>query len=429
MGGKEGKVRYICGLRIGENSNVSCLVGNVVRKTNGNVLILTPLAVADQVVSEGEKFGIDAEKSRDGKFVKNIVVTNYERLKYFNPVDFVGCVADESSILKNFKGSTKNEVTQFMRRMSYRLLATATAAPNDYIELGTSSEALGYLGHMDMLNRFFKNKQGNSSVGRYMGETIKWRLKHHAETKFWRWVTSWARACRKPSDLGYDDGDFVLPVLTEEQHEVKATRPHPGKLFVEEAHGLKEQREELRMTLTERCEKVAELVHGKPVSVHWANLNAEADLLEKLIPGAVQVSGSMPDEQKEERIKAFAKGEIEHFVTKPKITGFGMNWQHCDYMSVFPSHSFEQYYQMVRRIWRFGQKKDVHVDVITTPGLRKVLANLQRKQADADRMFTELVKLMNNSLVVNNDKKTGKKMILPEFLKGVLNGNHGSRAA
>lgn len=402
---------------------------NVVRKTNGRVIILTPLAVADQVVSEGEKFGIEVEKSRDGKFSKNIVVTNYERLRCFDPGDFDGCCGDESSIIKNFNGSIKSEVTQFMRKMLYRMLATATAAPNDYPEVGTSSEALGYLGYMDMLNRFFKNEQGNSKVGRHYGQVLKWRMKPHAEPIFWRWMTSWARAVRKPSDLGYDDGDFILPELIERQHEVKATRPHPGKLFIEEAHGLQEQREELRMTLTERCEKVAELAHGWPVSVHWCNLNSESDLLEKFIPGAVQVSGSMSDEKKEERIKAFANGEIKHFITKPKITGFGMNWQHCDYMSVFPSHSFEQYYQMIRRMWRFGQKKPVHVDLITTPGLRKVLANLQRKQADADKMFTELVRLMNESINIQNNRDVGKKMELPTFLKGGENGDSRSRAA
>jgi len=177
---------------------------NMARKTGRNVLILTPLAVTAQMEREAEKFGIGAKVSRDGA-VHRITITNYERLHYFNPSDFAACACDESSILKSFDGKRKGEITQFMRKMEYRLLATATAAPNDYIELGTSSEALGYLGHMDMLNRFFKNDLNNSATGRHRGEVAKWRFKGHAELPFWRWVCSWARAIRKPSDLGRPD--------------------------------------------------------------------------------------------------------------------------------------------------------------------------------------------------------------------------------
>ena len=220
---------------------------NVVRHTNGDVLVLTPMAVSKQVKAEADKFGIEVHLSRDGKVRKGINVTNYERLHLFNPNDFVGVVGDESSILKNYAGARRGEITEFVRRMRYRLLGTATAAPNDYTELGTSSEALGYLGHIDMLNRFFKNDLNNSSTGRgFMGSENKWRLKGHAEEPFWRWVCSWARAIRRPSDLGFDDARFVLPALREAEHLVNADTLGDGMLFAMPAVGLQEQREERR---------------------------------------------------------------------------------------------------------------------------------------------------------------------------------------
>lgn len=403
-----------CGL--GKTLQFLVWAQNVVEHTNKRVLILTPLAVSAQVVQEGQKFGIDCEQSRDGRFKGKIVVTNYERLHYFDEKDFIGVVCDESSILKNFDGSRKTAITYFMCKMPYRLLSTATAAPNDYVELGTSSESLGMLGYMDMLNRFFKNDQNNSSTGRHYGAQIKWRFKKHAEPVFWRWVTSWARAIRKPSDLGFEDGPFILPPLIEDQHEIKHSRPHPGKLFVEEARGLKEQREELRMTLKERCEKVAEIVqHDKPFVV-WCQLNDEGDLLEKLIPQAMQVAGKHSDDEKERRLNAFSDGEVQGLITKPKIAGFGMNWQHCSHMTFFPSHSYEQYYQGVRRCWRFGQKNRVRVDIITTPGMASVLENLQRKAEAADKMFSQLVECMNDSLAIQNENLHKKQMEVPQWL-------------
>ncbi|MGM0377547.1 MAG: helicase-related protein [Bacteroidota bacterium] len=369
-----------------------------------------------QVVEEGKKFGVECEQSRDGKFSGKIIVTNYERLHYFDPAIFSGMVCDESSILKNFDGSRKQEITEFMRKMPFRLLCTATAAPNDYIELGTSSEALGEMGYMDMLNYFFKNDQNNSNTGRYHGKTMKWRFKKHAEIAFWQWVSSWARALRKPSDLGFDDGPFILPSIVESQHEIKNTRPHPGKLFVEEARNLQEQREELRMTLNERCEKTAEIAtHDSPIVI-WCHLNDEANLLEKQIPGAVQVAGRHPDEKKEERLSAFSNGEIRALVTKPKIAGFGLNWQHCSHMTFFPSHSYEQYYQAVRRLWRFGQKNSVRVDIVTTPGMKSVLNNLQHKAKAADEMFSQLVKYMNDSIKIERKGYHKTKEEVPAWL-------------
>jgi hypothetical protein len=391
---------------------------NVVRMTNGRVLLAAPLAVALQIVREAQKFGIDVHLSRDGSLKPSgIHVTNYERLHLFDANDFVGFIGDESSILKSFDGARKAEITQFMRKMKYRLLATATAAPNDFIELGTTSEALGYLGYMDMLNRFFKNDLNNSASGRMRGEVIKWRLKGHAEGPFWQWVCSWARAVRKPSDLGFDDSRFVLPPLTEIEHMVEAKTLADGMLFALPAVGLQEQREERRRTLQERCEMAASLVAdtGKPAVV-WCDLNDEGDLLEKLIPDAVQVSGKDSDDSKEEKLGAFSDGQIRVLVTKQKIAGWGMNWQHCAHMTDFPSHSFEGYYQKVRRFWRFGQQSPVRVDLITTEGQKTVMANQKRKAEQADRMFTNLVAAMNDAISIDRASHFVKQQELPSWL-------------
>lgn len=390
---------------------------NVVRKTGKPVLYLTPLAVAPQTVREAEKFGIEATVSRDGNAKGHIIVTNYEMLHYFSPDDFSGVVCDESSILKSFNGQRRSEITVFMRKVPYRLLQTATAAPNDFVELGTSSEALGYIGHMDMLNKFFKNDLNNSAQGRMRGEVIKWRLKGHAEVPFWRWVCSWARAIRRPSDLGFDDSDFILPPLNEVEHLVQANTLADGMLFPLPAVGLKEQRDERRRTVQERCERVAELVNntGQPALV-WCHLNDEGDLLEKLIPDAVQVSGSDSDDKKESRLEAFATGNDRVLITKPKIGAWGLNFQHCNHVTFFPSHSFEQYYQGVRRCWRFGQKRPVKVDIVTTEGERGVMQNLQRKSDQADAMFSNLVSEMNNATNIKRAEYGTKKMEVPSWL-------------
>lgn len=390
---------------------------NIVEKTNGNVLILTPLAVAQQTKKEAEKFGIEAETSSDGSPSGKITITNYEKLHLFNPSDFVGCACDESSILKNFSGSRKHQITIFMRKMQYRSAWTATAAPNDYIELGTSSEALGYLGHMDMLNKFFKNDQNNSATKRMFGKQQKWRFKGHAEDFFWKWVTSWARAIRMPSDIGFDDGKFKLPEKNEDMHIVKASRPREGLLFATPAHGLKEEREERRSTIKERCEKVADLVNTGQPAIVWCDYNEEGDLLEKLIPGSLQVAGKHSDKIKEERLLGFADNQFRVLITKPKIGAWGLNYQHCSHMTFFPSHSYEQYYQGVRRCWRFGQENTVNIDVITTEGEQNVLANLQHKSQQAEKMFDRLVHFMNESQRVEKRVYDEKNIIIPPFMR------------
>jgi hypothetical protein len=392
---------------------------NIIENTNKPVLILTPLAVSGQTLREAEKFGIPCYRSREGEIDNGVAiyVTNYERLHYFDWKQFGGVVCDESSILKNFKGATKAAVTQFMRKLPYRLLATATASPNDFIELGTSSEALGYMGFVDMLGKFFKNDRNTATSGsRYRRANAKWRFKGHAEEHFWRWVVSWARAVRRPSDIGYSNEGYILPPLQEREYIIKATNPRSGELFEIPAYNLQEQREERRLTIKDRCELAASLLTHDKSCVAWAHLNDEGDLLETLIPGGKQVKGSQSDEEKEEILRAFADGEFRALITKPKITGFGLNWQHAHHMTFFPSHSFEQYYQGVRRMYRFGQKYPVMVDIVTSEGERGVMDNLKRKAEQADRMFSELVRLMQNELHIERKNDHTKTMEVPSWV-------------
>lgn len=404
-----------CGL--GKTPMALVWAENVVRETHGNVLILTPLAVGAQFVAEAEKFGIRAKRSQDGTAHRGITITNYERLHLFNPQDFAGVVCDESSILKNFDGSRRSEITQFLRKRPYRLLATATAAPNDFTELGTSSEALGYLGHMDMLNKFFRNDLNNSATGRIGGKSIQWRFKGHAETAFWRWVCSWARAMRQPSDIGFENGRNVLPELIERQHTVSSSTLADGMLFALPAVGLKEQRDERKRTIPERCEYAASLVnaHTEPATV-WCHLNEESAHLSRLIPDAVEVSGDDSDDEKERKLLAFQRGEVRVLVTKPKIGAWGLNFQHCAHMVTFPSHSFEQYYQSVRRQWRFGQTRPVVVDVVSSEGEREVLKNLQRKQTNADAMFSRLVSEMTSAMSLHRPIRQPLTLEVPSWL-------------
>ena len=431
-----------CGL--GKTAMQLTWAQNIVEATNGRVLILTPLAVGAQTVMEGEKFGIAAHRSRDGVLPAGacIIVTNYEQLHRFSPADFVAVVCDESSILKHFAGATQKQVTRFMLKSQHRLLCTATAAPNDYIELGTSSEALGELGHSDMLSRFFKQADGKPhrmeeiKQGRAMRAALaggdsnhyaklafrvsqaigQWRLKKHAEEPFWRWVASWARACRRPSDLGFSDARFQLPALIERDHIIEAKRPPDGMLFTVPAFGLQEERDERRRTLDERVELAAQLVtHGRPFVV-WCHMNAEGDALAKRIPDAVQVSGASSDDEKEEAYAAFARGQVRGLVIKPKIGAWGLNWQHCADVVTFASHSYEQYYQSVRRCWRFGQTSDVRVDIIFTEGEARVRENMLRKAKAADLMFAELVRYMQQGLRIDKPSSTEKAVAIPSWL-------------
>ena len=389
---------------------------NVVEKTCKPVLVLTPLSVGAQTVREAEKFGIEAKQSRDGQVAAPITITNYQQLHKFDWKQFGGVVCDESSILKSVDGAIKSQVTDFMRKLPYRLLCTATAAPNDYIELGTSSEALGDLGFMDMLNRFFKKSEQTMSRREEFRSGL-YRFRGHSEKDFWRWICSWARAVRKPSDIGFPDDAYRLPELQAVEHIITARTSNPDFLFDMPAVGLAEQRSERRRTINERCELAASLINAtnKP-AVAWCHLNEEGHMLEKMIPGAVEVEGNDSDEFKEETFDAFASGQIRVLVSKPIIAGFGLNWQHCAHQTFFPSHSFEQWYQAIRRCWRFGQKQPVRVDVISSEGEAGVLANLNRKAHQAEQMFAKLVELINNELRIEKTNKHNTKQTNPSWL-------------
>jgi len=411
-----GAVFADCGL--GKTPMQLTVAQNVHLKTGKRVLLATPLAVGPQTVKESSKFGIYAERSKDGKLTDApITITNYERLHLFNSDDFIGMVCDESSILKNVDGKTKALVTDFMRKMPYRFLYTATAAPNDFIELGTSSEALGELGYMDMLSKFFKKNEATVSR-KDENRSGLYRFRGHSERDFWRWVCSWSRAVRRPSDLGFEDAGFDLPELTTRQHTVQSRTANPEFLFDMPAVGLAEQRAERSRTCQERCEMAAEISNGTDDAVvSWCYLNREGDLLTKMIKDAVQVSGDDSDDRKEEVFEAFASGQLKKLVTKPLIASSGLNWQHCNRQTFFPSHSFEQWYQSIRRSWRFGQTRPVTVDIITSEGEANVLANLQRKAEAAERMFANLVHLMNNELAIQKTEYNSQPTEIPQWLQ------------
>jgi hypothetical protein len=387
---------------------------NVHRHTNKPVLILAPLSVSSQTVEEAEKFGIEAYRSSDGKwpYGKGIITTNYERLHYFCEDDFAGIVCDESSILKNFDGAIRSSITKAMRKVKYRSMYTATPSPNDYTELGTSSEALGDMAYMDMLQTFFKSNDDTLHPS-HIGQA--WRFKGHAEPHFWRWVASWARAIRRPSDLGFSDDGWVLPELIEEHHSVESGALD-GQLFAMPISGLPAERDERKRTIKDRCELAANLLEGHDNGVAWCHLNAEADLLANIIPGAMNLQGSDKDEAKEEKFRAFRSGEIKFLVTKPKIAALGVNWQHCAATTYFDDYSYEQYYQAVRRFWRFGQKRPVKVYQVGTTSLANVSKSRKRKAEAADKMFQEMMRHMVDAQSHRKIFNDTEKMEVPSWL-------------
>jgi len=355
---------------------------NGIRKNNKPALLVSPLAVAHQLEQEATKFGIDAKVSRTGKPHGNITITNYEQLKKFNRHDFGTMACDESGILKNYSGKTRCGVIDFMRDIPYRMLGTATPSPNDYTELGNSVEALGLMRRVGMLSTFFVHDSG---------DTGKWRLKGHGKTPFWRYVASWARAIRKPSDLGFDDSKFILPELQMTQH-ILPSEPMPGWMFPVAVLSLQEQTAERRQSIVKRCEKVAEIANAEDSPfVAWCTLNPEGTLLAEMMSDSREICGSQSDDEKVELIRAFVNGEFKRLATKGSICGHGMNWQHCYRTSLFPSHSQEDFYQIIRRFWRFGQTHPVQCHIVTTEAESAVLENLMRKEKAAEVMFSEIV--------------------------------------
>jgi superfamily II DNA or RNA helicase len=396
---------------------------NYILATNKPVLIITPLAVAFQFIKEAAKFGIDdIEYSKDGKYSKKIIICNYERLHYFNSTDFDCVILDESSILKNFEGAIKQEVTNFLRKVKYRFLFTATPSPNDYIELGTSSEALGYLGYTDMLTKFFKNNNNNTvKIGRISSarQGVEWYLKSHAEKYFWQWVASWSISMRKPSDLGFSDANHVLPPLHELQTIVNNKTPltinGQHQMFNLPAVNFREIKAEVRATIKQRCEMAVNKAGAHDTSVYWVNLNDEAKLISELDKSAKEIKGQMDIDEKEEILLAFADGQIKKLITKTSITAFGLNWQHCNHTTYFPDYSYEKYYQAIRRFWRFGQKNEVTVDQIISDGQTRVMGALEAKKDKAIEMFEQLIQNSNSNYKIIS-KGFDKPITKPSFL-------------
>jgi superfamily II DNA or RNA helicase len=395
----------------------------VVAHAGGHVLILAPLAVAQQTVREGARFGIAVNYVRSGAEVvgeSGIWITNYEMLDRFDPALLVGIVLDESSILKAFDGKTRNSIITGFRATPYRLACTATPAPNDYMELGNHAEFLGVMTRAEMLSMYFVHDGGS---------TQDWRIKGHAEDAFWRWVCSWAVMVRKPSDIGHDDGDFILPPLEIVEHVVAVDHKDAhkgGMLFAMEAQTLVEQRAARRGSLEARVAKCAELANASDGSwIVWGELNDECDALESAIGGAVQVAGKDKPEDKIQRALDFVEGRARVMVSKPSVFGFGMNFQHCANVAfVGVSHSFEQFYQAVRRVYRFGQTKPVTAHIIIGETEGRVAANLRRKETEAAKMADAMVTHMRDvqwSQVRGTgrqftDYNAHRRMVIPAWL-------------
>ena len=416
---RKGRTAVFLDTGLGKTLVQLSIAKNIVNHTNKKVLILTPLAVSFQFIKEAEDRNItdDIEISKDGKHTKKIVICNYERLHYFDSKDFECVILDESSILKNFDGKIKNSITSFIKKIPYRFLSTATPSPNDFIELGTSSEALGYMGYMDMLGKFFKaNNNAVDSSNRNIGE--KFYLKPHAEDSFFAWVNQWSIMAKMPSDLGFSDDKYILPELLINKHVIENDSllviDDQIQMFNRPAKNFNEIRSEVKQTIGKRCDKALELAKGK-TSVYWVNRNEESKILRLNDSEAVEIIGSQSIDKKEEILKAFADGEIKRIITKAKMTGMGLNWQHCNHSVFFPTYSYEQYYQAIRRFWRFGQKNKVTIDMVISDGQTRVLEALEQKTQKAIQLHKNLTDNVNSSFV-NNIKEFDKELIKPKFI-------------
>ena len=351
----------------------------IIREREGMALILAPLAVASQTVAEGIKFGIDVNICESAEDLKpGINITNYEKLGKFEGVHFEAVVLDESSILKSFTGKVRNQIIDFFSKTPFRLACTATPAPNDYMELGNHAEFLGIMSYTEMLAMFFVHDGG---------QTSKWRLKGHAQDVFWEWMGSWAVVMESPRDLGYEIDGYDLPELR--IHEIIADGDEP----VTESMTLTQRRKARKDTLELRCQTAADLVNGSDEQwLVWCDLNAESETLHKMIGSSVEVKGSDKNADKSNRMLGFSVGAYRSLVTKPSIAGFGMNWQQCHNMIfVGLSDSYEQYYQAVRRCWRFGQDHPVDVYIVISAKEGAVKENIARKEADSVAMRKAMI--------------------------------------
>ena len=415
---RKGRIGLFEDTGLGKTLQQIAIAENVIRHTNKRVLILTPLAVAFQFIDEAERIGVyDIAHSKSGELTAKIVVCNYERLHLLNPDDFVCVMLDESSILKNFAGKIRDQIVAFIKRVPYRFLATATPSPNDFIELGNSSEAMGYMGYMDMLTKFFKSNQGSvDSNNRNIGE--KFYLKPHAERDFFAWVNQWSVMVKRPSDLGFSNDGYNLPALHVNKHVVHNEKSwcvdDQLSLYAMPAQRLTEVREEQKLTVTERCEQAIQLAAGK-TSVYWCNLNEESALMKTLDKDAIEIIGGMSIDQKEEILVGFARGQVKRLITKAKMTSMGLNWQHCNHTVFFPTYSYEQYYQAIRRFWRFGQKSEVTCEMVISEGQERVLEALEQKTKKAIELYQNLVAAANQDFL-HVTKEFNQSIKLPEFI-------------
>lgn len=387
--------------------------------TRGDILILAPLAVAEQTVEEGSAVGVTINHAREPEDIRSgISITNYDRLHKFDTDRFVGVVLDESSIIKHHAAKTLQLLLDTFRSTPYKLACTATPAPNDWTELGNHAEFLGIRSRAEMLAEFFVHDGG---------DTQTWRLKGHARQLFWRWVSSWGAMLRSPADLGHDASAYALPPLNVHQHTVEIEHNPEHGLFAMEAQTLMERRSARKGSMAERVNACADIVNAdRQPWVVWCDLNAEGDALTAAIDGAVQIAGSDDADMKERRLHDFAHGKTRVLVSKPSICGFGLNWQHCARMAfVGVTDSFEAYYQAVRRCWRFGQTRPVDVHVFASNQEGAVVANLRRKEQDAkamaDAMSAETLAAVQESVIGfrkdTNIYQPDRRVIVPAFLE------------
>ena len=385
----------------------------ITRQTGKPILILAPLSVAHQTIREAAKFGITASYHRSQPDDPHgIIVTNYEMMDRFNSAGFAGLVLDESSILKSHDGRTRTAILESSSKVPYRLSCTATPSPNDFMELGNQAEFVGVMSREEMLAMFFVHDGG---------DTAKWRLKGHGEEKFWEWLSTWAVVIRKPSDIGFDDATYDLPPLHIHEHILEVDRPAPGQLFSLPAISLTDQRAAKRESLDDRVNALSAIVNQshEPWLV-WCHMNAESDALGKSIDGAVTVSGSDSIEHKEESMDGFTDGDIPVLVSKPSICGYGMNWQHCHNVAfVGLDHSFESFYQSIRRCWRFGQTKPVNVHVFLSDVERPILDNIKRKEAQHNEMSARMVEHMREFM---KRRVFGMQAEKSEYVRDVAEG-------
>lgn len=384
--------------------------------TGGIVLILAPLAVSDQTIEQGNTFGIDVKKVPHGESPTSpgIWITNYERMDAINFNDLSGIVLDESSILKSHTGKTRAKIIESAQCVPYRLSCTATPSPNDFEELGNQCEFLGVMSRTEMLATYFINDTGDTGT---------WKLKGWGQSRFWEWMGSWAVVIRNPSDIGFDGSRYDLPGIIYKEHVIEADNLLSGELFARPALTMSERRQAQRQSIQDRCQALAEVVKKEPDEpwLIWCHLNDEAETLHKLLPGSVNVQGSDSPETKTKNLLGFAHGDLKILISKPKIAGFGMNWQHCARMAfVGLDDSFEKFYQAVRRCHRFGQERNVHVHVFTAENEGQILANIKRKEINHHEMSTNMIEHMKD---IMNAELKGQLNIVDDYQEDEFTGS------